>query len=780
MKDQQKRLSVLSNLEQLAFYSLPDFDPDQRSKYFTFEKQEIALIESCSTLQCKIYCALQIGYFKAKNTFFKFFLNKIPQADVSFISVRYFNNQALSFFNITRYEHYFQRQEISRLFGYKLWSNGFLHQIYDHGMEIVRRDMSPNFLANELLSFLKGQRIVRPGYTTLQDIVSHVLSQERVRLKAKIQDCLIKQHRNCLDQLFQSENALSELASIKQDAKNFGAAMMGRERQKHHTLKPLYQIAKEVLPHLNISQQNIAHYASLASHYSIYELGRFDEEQAYLYLLCYAFKRYQQVQVNDTLVDGFQFQVKKLESSIKEKATSNLVKDSIDKQIGRLLLLYVDDNLSDSLTLGETRKIAFEILPKDSIRSAGENILRKRRYKLEAQWKERDKAAPRYKRHLRSLFSNIDFSSLLKNNPLLEAIEWMKKVFGKHQTLLQQSPETFPTSFISKRLKPYLVSTDKDGKSVIDANRYEILIYRQIVKQLLTGAIHVEDSIRHRTFYHELAPLDEKEAILKTLDIPWLKKSCQAQLDSLFKELDDLLGQANYSLYQGKLKHLKYDHMKKKIVWLKPKSTDKMDEKSQQMFYEKLPIREIVDVLRFVNKETGFLSSLTPLKPRYNKQKIDEDHLIAVIVSQAMGIGNYKMSQTSDIPYSVLETTYAQYMRLSTLKKAHDDIANAMILLGIFPYYTFDLDVLYGSVDGQKYETITPTARARYSRKYYKKGRGVVAYTLLSNHVPLQTEIIGAHEHESHFVFDIWYGNTSLINPSVLTGDMHSIKGITA
>jgi len=79
-------------------------------------------------------------------------------------------------------------------------------------------------------------------------------------------------------------------------------------------------------------------------------------------------------------------------------------------------------------------------------------------------------------------------------------------------------------------------------------------------------------------------------------------------------------------------------------------------------------------------------------------------------------------------------------------------------------------------LDGQKYEAITPTAKARYSRKYYKKGRGVVAYTLLSNHVPIQTEIIGAHEHESHFVFDIWYGNTSLINPSILTGDMHSIN----
>ena len=48
------------------------------------------------------------------------------------------------------------------------------------------------------------------------------------------------------------------------------------------------------------------------------------------------------------------------------------------------------------------------------------------------------------------------------------------------------------------------------------------------------------------------------------------------------------------------------------------------------------------------------------------------------------------------------------------------------------------------SVDGQKFESADPTIKARYSRKYFGKGKGVVAYTLLANHVALQTELIGA------------------------------------
>jgi TnpA family transposase len=94
----------------------------------------------------------------------------------------------------------------------------------------------------------------------------------------------------------------------------------------------------------------------------------------------------------------------------------------------------------------------------------------------------------------------------------------------------------------------------------------------------------------------------------------------------------------------------------------------------------------------------------------------------------------------------------------------------------IFPFYSFDLEVLYGGVDGQKFDVETPTIKARNSKKYFKKGRGVVAYTMLANHIPLQVELIGAHDHESYFMFDIWYNNSSNIVPDVITGDMHCIN----
>ena len=69
MQVKQKRLYVLSNLEEFAFYGLPDFDHAQHHQYFTFEPQEWNLITSCPSLHTKVFCAIQMGYFKAPKPF---------------------------------------------------------------------------------------------------------------------------------------------------------------------------------------------------------------------------------------------------------------------------------------------------------------------------------------------------------------------------------------------------------------------------------------------------------------------------------------------------------------------------------------------------------------------------------------------------------------------------------------------------------------------------------------------------------------------------------------
>ena len=52
------------------------------------------------------------------------------------------------------------------------------------------------------------------------------------------------------------------------------------------------------------------------------------------------------------------------------------------------------------------------------------------------------------------------------------------------------------------------------------------------------------------------------------------------------------------------------------------------------------------------------------------------------------------------------------------------------------------------------------------------------AYTLVANHVPINARIIGTHEHESHYVFDLLYNNTSDIKPERHSTDTHGTNQV--
>jgi Domain of unknown function (DUF4158) len=216
-----ERLAVLSDAEQFALYGLPDFDDGQRSDYLALSPKELALASDRPSLHAQVHCALQIGYFKAKHAFFQFTWDGVWE-DCSFVLTRYFNDQIFKSRSITRHERYAQRAMIAELFGYRLWSADFLPQLAQRIAQIIRRDVTPGFIVAELIAYLNEHKIIRPGYTTLQTLIGEALSAERRRLGGLLAVALDEPARNALAQLLVREETLSELAALKQDAKDFG------------------------------------------------------------------------------------------------------------------------------------------------------------------------------------------------------------------------------------------------------------------------------------------------------------------------------------------------------------------------------------------------------------------------------------------------------------------------------------------------------------------------------------------------------------------------------
>lgn len=107
------------------------------------------------------------------------------------------------------------------------------------------------------------------------------------------------------------------------------------------------------------------------------------------------------------------------------------------------------------------------------------------------------------------------------------------------------------------------------------------------------------------------------------------------------------------------------------------------------------------------------------------------------------------------------------------LREAFKYLSNQRI---VAPGYTTMQDMV--SSDGQRIETQINTINAQHANKYFGLKKGVSSYTLSANHVPINAKIIGTHEHESHFVFDILHNNTTDIKPERHTTDTHGTNQV--
>jgi hypothetical protein len=89
-------------------------------------------------------------------------------------------------------------------------------------------------------------------------------------------------------------------------------------------------------------------------------------------------------------------------------------------------------------------------------------------------WQAVDGLAKRIRRHLRPLYVALDFAGTVADNPWLAALAWAKCVFAKQQRLSQRPLAECPAATLPKRLRPYLLTFDTNGKPTgLHADRYE-------------------------------------------------------------------------------------------------------------------------------------------------------------------------------------------------------------------------------------------------------------------------------------------------------------------
>ncbi len=777
------RLNILTSAEINDLYGLPRFGDNERQLFFDMSETEYLSIQS-RRASAGIFQALELGYFKAKKQFFVFELDDVI-GDLRYLALHHFPRIDLDVLDMpSKPTRRLIRQAILILVSYHAFDAAAKEILLPRMRRSAALSTHPQYIFRDALEFLALQRIVAPLYTSLQDLVGRVVAGEGARVTQLLEQQAPSAIIERLNTLLQGDGQAMTVSAIKREPRDFTPKELRLEVERRQFFAPLHEFSCKFLKLAGLSNESGKYYASLVKYYTLYKLQRMPRGLAQLYLLCFSLHRFRQI--NDNLIESFIHVVGQFDRHAKQAANEARAKALEDasanlQMAGEILGLFVDGSVPNDCLFSDVQKRAFALLDQQTFTNVT-NYLRNVAFdKLAFEWDCYAKLAQRIKIHLRQLFCELDFSGRVEDAPLLNAVTILQDLLRRKQSLRQADASQFPTALIPNYLKRHLYCKEhEEGKSkkLLDMDRYEILIYQLLRNALESGDLYVNHSKEFRRFEDDLISDErwqQKDAILAEIGLPILLTPIEETLANFRKAVEDRFKAVNQRIADGVNQHIKIKGKDEKKRWTLIYPT--APEQINHSFYSQLPGISIADLLRFVAKEAGFLNAFTHVLGRYTKQAPDAREIFACIVGYGTNMGLGKMAEVSGMGHASLMTTARNFLRPETLHSAIDAISNAIAKLPVFGLFNIR-DELHSSSDGQRIETQINTFNARHAPKYFGLEKGVSVSTVVANHVPINAKVIGTHEHESHYVFDLLYNNTSDIRPTRHSTDTHGTNQV--
>ena len=781
-RSRPQRLKILGPNEIEELYGLPRFSDEEREQYFALSCAEQAVLDELKTVPSKIAFILQLGYFKVRHLFFVFNAHDVI-ADMNYIAERYFPGTLSLDCTVTKVTRLKQQGLILALCHYKTCDDSDRQHLELKAQEAAMVSVRPVYVFRHILQFLIEQRMVSPAYSTLQDIVGKALTDEQNRIITLLKEQLTTSDSKALTALLDDKSGLYHVTHLKREPKDFSATQIKLEIGRGTQIRALYDRSQYVLPALKISNESIKYYASLVGYYSVFRLKRFDHWTATIYLLCFIRHRYQQHY--DNLLAGFIFYVRKFSEIAKAVAKERVYEHRVEAnqnlhKAAEVLKLFTTDDIVEDAPFREIQGRAFAIIEREKLKQVAEHITSQVSFDETAfQWDHIDQLGLQFKRYLRPILSSADLKGAPAQTLLMEGIDFLKDAFAKGRPLGQYPPQKMPCGFITDPTRRYLYTDENQRPKRLIPDRYEFNVYRLLRDRLEAGDIYCRDSIRFRSFEDDLVDdstwRTQKDELIDRAGLAILKQPIEEQLDTFENELEHRIITVNQRIADGENEFIKINNKPGKPGW-SLKYPGEKDETNHPVF-DSLKQVGIASVLEFVNQRCPFMDAFEHVLGRYVKTSVDERVISACILAWGTNTGLGRMGQISDIDYNKLVSASDNFIRLETLREANDRISNTIAEMPISREYNIG-GVVHSSSDGQKFETGLPTINARHSPKYFGLKKGVVAYTLVANHIPVNARIIGANEHESHYVFDLLFNNTSEVQPDIHSTDTHGTNEV--
>lgn len=738
---EDQRLELINIPQNISDYDI--------AKFYTFSHDDIKIINKHRRDYNRLGFAVQLALLRNPGWSLSNTTN-IPQSVLNYIADQIqVNPMAFELYaqrENTRFEH---MEEIREIYGFKNYKEennlSLVQTLIPYAME---NDNVINLMKLSI-NEIKNQKIILPGITTIEKVVSTVISEADERLTDTINNSITIEQKHKLDLLItaQDDDSKTRLGWLKESTGHSSPKAFGEVINRLEMIRNLHLKLNIGGLHPNRLRQ----LCRLGSKYEPFLLRRFEEKKRYSILALYLYELSQSltdkaIEIHDRQINILLSKGRKQQEELQKKNGKSLNEKIIHYvDIGAALIKARDEHLDPFKTL-ETVMPWGKLV--ESIEEA-KKLARPVSYDyidlLESRYNQLRKYTPILVKALKFNSSNAASNSLIKAVNILKEMN----INGKRTV-----PEDAPTDFISNRWSKCLY--EKDGS--INRHYYEIATLAELKNRIRSGDVSVEGSKNFKDFDEYLISRNEWNIAKKTGTKLAVNLDVSEYIHERMESLNNRLKWFSKNL--DKLDGVNIENSKIHLDKLE-KDTPIEAIKLSQRLYKMLPRVKLPDLLLEVSKWTGFDKNFVHASTGYTAKENEKTVLMAALMAMGTNIGLSKMSDsTPGISYKQMANSAQWRLYDDAMKKAQSTLVNYHHKLFLSAFWG---DGSTSSSDGMRVQVGVSSLHAD-ANPHYGTGKGATMYRFVSDQFStFYTKVINTNARDAVHVIDgLLYHETDL------------------
>ncbi len=773
------RLQILSAEEKRRYETPPRIIAKDRLLVFSIPEALQSVVNSLRSLEAKVGFIIQLGYFQVSGRFYP--INEFRTPDITFVARSLGAGASKVRFSEAVYSRRVaahHRGLILKALGWNPYHGTHRDKIEVYAQWCARLQIKPEEILSRLIQSCWENHIELPGYHTFEILITRVLGSFEKDIVRKLASAMGEKEFQLVDRLLAKGKTEADHEATPDIEKLLVALQNAPHSSSPHGIKEsvrqyewLLSCRATCIPTLEavgLSDSAIRYFAEWVRKAPLHQLQQIKErEKVLLHVSCYVFDEIKLR--SDMLVDILLKVVHRLKATVDARLKDEDVKKRLERD--KELRLITKSHVSSVQALNKVRDTASRKGLSDrqkveKITEITEAYFSKKTNATETYLKEVERKINREvrERFVFVILSELETKLSLRVKRIVLALHfdfaYCDKTLADAVIDFQEAQgavsETSPVAFLSETEREAVLSEKKFNPAL-----YRVLLYRHLAQAIKAGKISVPDSNNYRSLDALLIPQEqwsqEKETLLDAAGLGRFK-DVEAVLQNHKDTLSLKYKEVNERIQSGENKDIR-----KTAKGLNTVVTPRLERQGNRFIANLLADTHIpvFEVLQHIDHTTQFSGYLKHFAQKRIKSRPSQVSKLAAVLASGCNIHPGRLVKISKgISESSLLNTTNWYLSPENLDAANRVILDATSRLPLSKIYQAKAAEQHTASDGRKVGVSLESLQARYSFKYYGRGKGVSVYSYIdAKQQTFHINIIDPSRREASYVVEGLVGN---------------------